>query len=123
MAPLAATRQLALAHAHKLAVSRQSSTSFKKTEHSCTHAQGKRNPGPMAPDADSYDTLEALKLGANTSLYELYGMVCGSALAQSDICGTVTSGPWDQTHSATPGWGEAFKFDNYDEIWQVRSAP
>jgi len=72
---------------------------------------------------DTLDDLELRTLPKDDTLGYLYGKVCGAALAQSDICGTLTTGAWDQTHSPSGGWGGSFRIDHHDEAWQVRSAP
>ena len=80
----------------------------------------------MASTPVAYDTLDDLELRTlpkEDILCYLHDKVCGAALAQSDICGTLTTGAWDQTHSATGGWGSSFRIDHHDETWQVRSSP
>ncbi len=73
-----------------------------------------------------YDTLDDLELRTipkEDALTYVYAKVCGAALAQSDICGTLTTGAWDQTHGSSGGWGSSFQVDHHDETWQVRSSP
>jgi hypothetical protein len=97
-----------------------------KTLHLCARAAGAPTQLVMTTASAAYDTLDDLELGAlpkDDALEYLYGKVCGAALAQTDICGTLTTGVWDQTHSAAGGWGSSFRIDHHEEAWQVRSSP
>lgn len=74
----------------------------------------------------AYDTIDDLDTCSMTTLQDLYEAILGPALRQTNVCGLLISGTRDMTstQNCTMAWGtQSLAFPQYDEVWQVRSAP
>lgn len=74
----------------------------------------------------AYDTIDDLDTCKINTLQEFYEAVLGPALRQTNVCGLLISGTRDMTsaQNCTMAWGtQSVAFPQYDEVWQVRSAP
>jgi len=71
-----------------------------------------------------FDTLDDVDVAGASDIADVYHLVLGQAMAADDLCGIVTTGPLNQSHSPSGHWGfKPLSFHGHPEVWFVRSAP
>lgn len=76
------------------------------------------------PMAQRYDTLDSVDTTGANDIADVYQLVMGEAMEAPDLCGWMSSGPLNQSHSHGGYWGRyPLSFAGHPEVWFVRCAP
>lgn len=71
-----------------------------------------------------YDTLDDVDTQGAATIADVYALVLSDAMAATDLCGVVTSGRLNLSHSSPGCWGRyPLSFSDHAEVWYVRCAP
>jgi len=71
-----------------------------------------------------YDTLDDFDLKDAKSIADVYSMILGTAMASSEVCGVLTTGPLNQAQTHGGNWGQVeLSFSSHPEVWHVRCSP
>jgi len=71
-----------------------------------------------------YDTLDNVDTSGATTIADVYELVLGEAMRAEDLCGVVTTGALNLSHSPAGYWGRyPLSFSTHNEVWHVRCAP
>ena len=71
-----------------------------------------------------YDTLDDVDTSGAATIADVYALVLGEAMRAEDLCGVVTTGALNLSHSPAGYWGRyTLDFRGHPEVWYVRCAP